>query len=261
MRAFLHTIRSALISLGSHWPMLIYLVLMMTGFNFLSHGSQDLYPTFLASTLQFSRGLVTVTTIVANCGAILGGMSVGYFSSFFGRRLSILVVLIIGALLIPAYLLPDNRNIMAGAFFQQLCVQGVWGVVPIHLLELSPVNFRSFVVGTAYQLGNLISSASSTIEAKAGQHFPKKGLVVNSAHPEQYDYGKVMAIFLSCVYVYLFIIILLGPEKRNIDEATPTNNQNEDQKEKYDDIQLDVSTISDCSKSTKDISLNEPIPL
>jgi SHS family lactate transporter-like MFS transporter len=252
MRTFLRTIRPALVN---HWPMLIYLVLMMTGFNFLSHGSQDLYPTFLASTLQFSHGLVTVTTIIANCGAILGGMSVGYLSSFFGRRLSILVVLIIGALLIPAYVLPNGKNIMAGAFFQQMCVQGVWGVVPIHLMELSPVQFRSFVVGTAYQLGNLISSASSTIEATAGQHFPKAPSNSSSTQPEQYDYGTVMAIFLSCVYVYLFIIILLGPEKRNIDEATNNNNNKiDDNNETYNDIQLEESSpSSDCLETIKKV--------
>ena len=199
--------------------MLIYLVLMMAGFNFLSHGSQDLYPTFLGSSLQFSSAQITVTTVVSNFGAIVGGMSVGYFSTFFGRRLSILVVLIIGACLIPAYLLPHDSRIMAGAFFQQMCVQGAWGVVPIHLMELAPVDFRSFVVGTAYQLGNLISSASSTIEAKAGQHFPMKPPKNVSPDREYFDYGTVMIIFLSSVYVYLFVIILLGPEKRNIDEV------------------------------------------
>ncbi|CAF1083392.1 unnamed protein product [Adineta steineri] len=253
MRLFLRTVRPALVE---HWPMLIYLVLMMAGFNFLSHGSQDLYPTFLSSTLQFSHSLVTITTIVANIGAIIGGMTIGYFSSFFGRRLSILVVLIIGGLLIPAYLLPRDKTIMVGAFFQQMCVQGAWGVVPIHLMELSPGQFRSFVVGTAYQLGNLISSASSTIEAKAGQQFPKKSLTPNSNNEEQYDYGKVIIIFLSCVYVYLFIIIFLGPEKRNIDETNSNNNNNKDDgydNETVKDTELEESTISDGSKTMKTV--------
>jgi SHS family lactate transporter-like MFS transporter len=250
MYAFLATIRSALIH---HWPMLVYLVLMMTGFNFLSHGSQDLYPTFLTSTLQFSPGLVTITTVVANCGAIIGGILVGYFSSCFGRRLSILVFLVIGALLIPAYVLPQDSCIIAGAFFQQMCVQGVWGVVPIHLMELSPVQFRSFVIGTAYQLGNLISSASSTIEAQAGQHFRIKTVNIQSADKEHYDYGKVMAIFLSCVYIYLFIVILLGPEKRNIDETTVDNSKNRDHNEISNDIPLDDSSTSADSKTTKDV--------
>lgn len=192
---------------------------MMAGFNFLSHGSQDLYPTFLASQLLFSHGLVTVTTVVANCGALVGGTTIGYFSSFFGRRLSIIVVLIVGAALIPAYLLPRNAAIMAGAFFQQMCVQGAWGVVPIHLMELSPAQFRSFVVGTSYQLGNLISSASSTIEATAGQHFPLPSSN-HSTDKHIFDYGKVMAIFLASTYGYLLLIILLGPEKSNTDEVS-----------------------------------------
>jgi SHS family lactate transporter-like MFS transporter len=218
-RAFLAAVRPALVH---HWPMLIYLVLMMAGFNFLSHGSQDLYPTFLASQLNFSHGLVTATTVVGNFGALLGGSVIGYCSSFFGRRLSIIVVLIIGAVLIPAYVLPRNGAIMAGAFFQQACVQGAWGVVPIHLMELSPVQFRSFVVGTAYQLGNLISAASSTIEATAGQHFPI-GTSSNSSSKQQYDYGKVIAIFLASTYLYLLIIIFFGPEKRNVDEVSTDN--------------------------------------
>jgi SHS family lactate transporter-like MFS transporter len=143
---------------------------------------------------------------------------------------------------------------MAGAFFQQMCVQGAWGVVPIHLMELSPVQFRSFVVGTAYQLGNLISSASSTIEAQAGQHFPKKTSNTDSTHSEQFDYGKVIAIFLASVYVYLFIVIFLGPEKRNIDEATTNNNKYDDHNGTNNDIQLEESPASNHSKTTKDVS-------
>ncbi|CAF4708044.1 unnamed protein product [Rotaria socialis] len=225
VQAVINSIRP---TLKKYWMTLIYLILMMTGFNFLAHGSQDLYPTFLSNQLQFSTGLVTITTIVSNCGALIGGSLIGYSSSFFGRRLSIIVVLIAGAALIPAYLLPRNKTIMIGAFFQQLCVQGAWGVVPIHLIELAPDEFRSFVVGTAYQLGNLISSASSTIEASLGQRFPlESDSEITASH--RFDYGKVMAIFLACTYVYLLIIILLGPEKKDAknDEyiATELNNK------------------------------------
>ena len=224
---------------------------MMAGFNFLSHGSQDLYPFFLASSLQFSTGLVTITTVVANVGAIIGGMSVGYFSTFFGRRLSILVVLIVGACLIPAYLLPPDTRIMAGAFFQQMCVQGAWGVVPIHLIELAPVEFRAFVVGTAYQLGNLISSASSTIEAKAGQSFPLEPPKNVTPDREYFDYGKVMMIFLACVYGYLFLIILFGPENRNIDKVAEVEHTDSDSSENSNQIQLEQSSSSDSSREAK----------
>ncbi|CAF4689109.1 unnamed protein product, partial [Rotaria sp. Silwood2] len=215
VQAVINSIRP---TLAHYWLTLIYLILMMSGFNFLAHGSQDLYPTFLSNQLRFSPGLVTLTTIVSSCGALIGGSVIGYCSSFFGRRLSMIVVLIAGAALIPAYLLPRDKSIVAGAFFQQLCVQGAWGVVPIHLMELSPEEFRSFVVGTAYQLGNLISSASSTIEATLGQRFPLKSSDDTSSE-HRFDYGKVMAIFLACTYIYLLIIILLGPEKRHIEKV------------------------------------------
>ncbi|CAF3218304.1 unnamed protein product [Rotaria sp. Silwood2] len=141
-----------------------------------------------------------------------------------------MVVLIVGAALIPAYLLPRTTTIMAGAFFQQMCVQGAWGVVPVHLMELAPLQFRSFVVGTSYQLGNLISSASSTIEATAGQHFPLQ-TSGNTTNKHQFDYGKVMAIFLASTYCYLLIIILLGPEKSNTDEVTKTETKQADHSE------------------------------
>ena len=90
----------------------------------------------------------------------------------------------------------------------QFCVQGAWGVIPIHLMELSPGAFRTFVVGTAYQLGNLVSSASSTIESTTGERFPlpPKGTT------KRYEYGKVICIFMGCVYVYVIILTLLGPE-------------------------------------------------
>jgi len=110
-----------------HGFRLIYLVLLMAGFNFMSHGSQDLYPTFLERQLGFSVGKTTVTTVVANLGAICGGAVIGHSSTFFGRRLSIIVSAICGAALIPAWILVRNNGIMAAAFFEQFFVQGAWG--------------------------------------------------------------------------------------------------------------------------------------
>lgn len=116
---------------------------------------------------------------------------------------------IVGGLLLYPYSFISNKRIMAAAFFEQFCVQGAWGVIPIHLMELSPGSFRTFVVGTSYQLGNLISSASSTIEATIGERFPlpPKGKTL------RYKYGLVICIFMACVYVYVIILTLLGPEK------------------------------------------------
>lgn len=176
-----------------------------------SHGSQDLYPTMLENQFEFNSNQVTVTQVVANLGAICGGTLVGYYSQVFGRRLSILVMTVIGAAILYPYCYVSDESIMIAAFFEQFCVQGAWGVIPIHLMELSPPSYSAFVVGTAYQLGNLVSSASSTIEASLGEHFP---LPEGENGESRYQYGKVICIFLGVVYVYVFLLTLIGPEAR-----------------------------------------------
>ncbi|CAK7240417.1 MAG: Carboxylic acid transporter [Sporothrix thermara] len=197
------------VALRRHWKLLGYLVLLMAGFNFMSHGSQDLYPTMLTSQFKFSSNAVTVTQVVANLGAMSGGTVVGYASQIFGRRVSIIVICIIGGALLYPYTFVSNKGVIAAAFFQQFCVQGAWGVIPIHLMELSPGAFRTFVVGTAYQLGNLVSSASSTIESTIGERFPLPPLENGT---KRYEYGKVICIFMGCVYVYVIVLTFIGPE-------------------------------------------------
>jgi len=197
------------VALKRHWLILIYLVLLMAGFNFMSHGSQDLYPTLLKNQFGFDADAVTVTQVVANAGAICGGTTIGFLSQIFGRRFTIIVMCILGGALLYPYGFISNERIIAVAFFEQFAVQGAWGVIPVHLMELSPGAFRTFVVGTAYQLGNLVSSASSTIEATIGERFPlpplKNGV-------KRYEYGVVIAIFMGAVYAYVIVLTLLGPE-------------------------------------------------
>jgi SHS family lactate transporter-like MFS transporter len=179
----------------------------------MSHGSQDLYPTMLSNQYNFSPNAVTVTQVVANLGAMTGGTLVGYSSSIFGRRICIIVMCVIGGALLYPYTFTSSKAVIAAAFFEQFCVQGAWGVIPIHLMELSPGSFRTFVVGTAYQLGNLASSASSTIEATIGEEFPlpPKGKV------KRYKYGLVICIFMGAVYAYVILLTVLGPEYRGRD--------------------------------------------
>lgn len=157
----------------------------------MSHGSQDLYPTMLENQYNFSANAVTVTQVVANLGAICGGTTIGYLSQTFGRRFSIIFISIIGGALLYPYSFVPNERIMAAAFFEQFCVQGAWGVIPIHLMELSPGSLRAFVVGTSYQLGNLVSSASSTIEATIGERFPLPPKIEeDGTEVARYQYGK-----------------------------------------------------------------------
>ena len=197
------------VALKKHWLVLIYLVLLMAGFNFMSHGSQDLYPLMIENQYNFSANAVTVTQVVANLGAMTGGTIVGYSSQIFGRRFSIIFISIIGGALLYPYTFVGNHKIMAAAFFEQFCVQGAWGVIPIHLMELSPGSFRTFVVGTSYQLGNLASSASSTIESTIGERFP----LPPKGKTKRYEYGKVICIFMGCVFAYVILLTLAGPER------------------------------------------------
>ena len=142
-----------------------------------------------------------------------GGTIIGYCSQTFGRRFSIIVISILGGILLYPYSFTSNDGVIAAAFFEQFCVQGAWGVIPIHLMELSPGSFRTFVVGTAYQLGNLVSSASSTIESAIGERFPLPALKVPGKKPvSRYGYGEVICIFMACVYVYVIILTFFGPE-------------------------------------------------
>ncbi|KAF5092771.1 hypothetical protein D0Z00_004423 [Geotrichum galactomycetum] len=198
----------------TYWLIFIYMILFMSGMNFMSHGSQDLFPTFLSTQLEFSKDRSTVTNSVANFGALAGGIIIGHLSQFVGRRLCIMVCCIIGGALIYPWAFIHNNGINASVFFLQFCVQGAWGVVPVYISELSPPNFRTLIVGTAYQLGNLASSASSTIETTIGEQFP-----LYDSHGMQivgkFNYGKVMAIFMGCVFGYELLVTFIGPERRD----------------------------------------------
>lgn len=170
----------------------------------------------LSNQFKFSKNAVTVTQIVANLGALTGGTICGWASQIFGRRFSIIVICIVGGALLYPYTFVKTEAVMAAAFFEQFMVQGAWGVIPIHLMELSPGAIRTFVVGTSYQLGNLVSSASSTIESTIGERFP---LPPTETAPHRYEYGNVICIFMGCVFAYTILLTLVGPERlgRNFD--------------------------------------------
>lgn len=197
------------IMLRNHYLRIIYMVILMAFFCFLAHGSQDLYPTFLQTQLGYTSAEMTVTSVVYNIGAIIGGILIGFYSNYLGRKFCIVVsCLLIGAF-IPLWIYaPNIHSLRFGAFALQFFVQGGFGVVPAHLNELSPPAFRGLVPGLTYQLGNLISAASSQIQATIGEKYPLRDgngdLILKNGKPIA-DYGKTQAIFIGVVVGCLII--------------------------------------------------------
>jgi SHS family lactate transporter-like MFS transporter len=192
MRAFS---REAGHAIKKNWVLLVYMVVVMTGFNSISHGSQDLYPTFLKNQAGMSATQTTVITVIGQIGALCGSTTIGYLSTYFGRRLVMMIACVFGGAIVPAYIIPRDLSLIASVFFEQVFVGGVWGPIPIHLIELSPPALRSLTVGLTYQLGNLASSASATIESVIGERFP---LPPTASGVERFDYGKVIGKY-SCL--------------------------------------------------------------
>ncbi|THH18359.1 hypothetical protein EW146_g2604 [Bondarzewia mesenterica] len=208
-------IREVRAMLKQHWLLCIYAVLLMTGFNFLSHGSQDLYPTYLTQSKGFDNYHSTVATIIGNCGAIAGGGIAGWLSQYLGRRLTIVsFVLLLGAF-IPLWILPNSFGALsAGAFWVQFGVQGAWGVIPIQLAEMSPPAFRATFPGVAYQLGNMVSSASAQIEARGGKNL-RTTVIRNGVPTNVPDYATVQGILIGVVAAFVIVITIIGPENHS----------------------------------------------
>lgn len=153
-------------TLRRNLPRFAYLVLLMAAFNFFSHGTQDLYPTFLQKQRGLTQHEVGAVAVTYNMGAILGGLTFGSLSERLGRRRAIGLAALLSLPMIPLWVLGANAVVLAmAAFGLQVMVQGAWGIVPAHLNELSPKTARGTFPGLAYQLGNLIASATSTLQA------------------------------------------------------------------------------------------------
>ncbi|KAI7215083.1 sugar transporter family protein [Hortaea werneckii] len=161
LKAFL---KDSAAAMKANWFLFVYMVVLMAGFNSISHGTQDFYPTFLKNQLGFGATQTTVVTVVGQIGALIGGTVGGYVSTFTGRRLAMMTSCVIGGALVPAYVLLKDMSLVASGFFEQFFVGAVWGPIPVHLIEMSPPALRSLIMGLTYQLGNLASSASATIQ-------------------------------------------------------------------------------------------------
>ncbi|HEY2711343.1 MAG TPA: MFS transporter [Chthoniobacterales bacterium] len=193
-----------------HWRLILYSILLMTAFNYMSHGTQDLYPTFLQKQRGFSVGQTARIAIIYNLGAICGGTLLGYFSQRWGRRRMIVIAAVLGLVLIPAWVFsPTVPFLIAGGFLMQFMVQGAWGVVPVHLNELSPPAWRGTFPGVVYQLGNFFSANAAMVQAKLAEHFVRPN--------GQPDYALAMALVTATVFVVLIILASIGREARGIE--------------------------------------------
>lgn len=187
-------------TMRGHWGLFIYLVVLMMAFNLFSHGSQDLYPTFLKQQLHFDIRTVAWLTITLNLGAIIGGLFFGAWSERVGRRRAIIVAAVLALPMIPLWAFGGSVVLLAlGVFLLQVMVQGAWGVVPVHLNELSPDSMRATLPGFAYQGGNLLASFSAPF-------------LTWFAAQRGGDYAFAMATFIAAVAVLLAIVTALGPE-------------------------------------------------
>jgi SHS family lactate transporter-like MFS transporter len=154
----------------SHAGIFLFLVLLMFAFNAFSHGSQDLYPTFLEKDHGFTPQTVGMIAIIANVGALLGGILFGTWSEKIGRRKAIVIAALLSIPVIPLWAYSHSVLMLAlGGFVMQFMAQGAWGVIPAHLNELSPPAVRGTLPGFAYQVGNLLSSRNSVMQAKLAE--------------------------------------------------------------------------------------------
>jgi SHS family lactate transporter-like MFS transporter len=189
--------------LGKHWKLAVYGITLMTAFNFFSHGTQDIYPTFLKTQHHFDPHVTGSIAIVYNIGAILGGWTFGLWSQRWGRRRTIVLA---AALSLPViYLWAYSSTVVGlaiGAFLMQYFVQGAWGVVPAHLNELSPASVRATFPGTIYQLGNLIASSNATIQTSI-------------AAREGGNYAFALASVAACAAIAVATLAALGREARD----------------------------------------------
>ena len=197
--------RSSTVSiLRSHWRLGIYAVVLMGAFNFFSHGTQDLYPTFLQVQHALSPHAVGTIAAIYNVGAILGGILCGSLSERIGRRRMIVIAALFSLPVLPLWAFAASPVLLAmGAFLMQVMVQGAWGVIPAHLNELSPDEARGTFPGLVYQLGNLLASANATIQAGIAMHFGG-------------NYGVALALVAGSVAIIIAVLTSLGVEAKGV---------------------------------------------
>jgi SHS family lactate transporter-like MFS transporter len=187
------------------WKLALYTVALMTAFNFFSHGSQDAYPSlFLKVQHGFDTQVTSHIVILANLGAIGGGLFFGFLSEKIGRRRAMMLGALIALPALPFWAFGSSPLILGiGALLMQFSVQGTWGVIPAHLNELSPPEARGTFPGFVYQLGNLLAAVNLNLQ-----------VAIAEAHGN--NYGLAMASVVGVVAVVITLLVFFGPERRGV---------------------------------------------
>jgi len=190
-----------------HGRLFLYAALLMTAFNYMSHGTQDLYATYLQKQRGFNSDQTSKIAIIYAVGMIFGGTIVGHLSQRWGRRRVIILAALGGMCLVPLWIFaPTTALLIMGGFLIQFMVQGAWGVVPVHLNELSPSQFRGTFPGLAYQTGNFAAAYAAQQQAWLAERFR----LANG----QPNYALTMALVEALVFIVIIFLAAIGPEKR-----------------------------------------------
>jgi SHS family lactate transporter-like MFS transporter len=188
-------------SMIANWKRFAYLVVLMTMMNFMSHGTQDMYPTLLG-TLGYNRARIADITMLSMIGAVLGGLAFGYYSDRSGRRHAIITASLSALVVVPFWIAGFSSVFtLAGVFLMQFFVQGAWGVIPAHINELSPGQLRGFFPGFAYQLGVLCASSIPYVESALGETF---------------TYRQSMGGLVTVVLLGALTVTYWGPEAHGV---------------------------------------------
>jgi SHS family lactate transporter-like MFS transporter len=184
----------------------VYLIVLMTAFNWMSHGTQDLYPTFLKATDHGGAGLSAATAtwiaVIYNVGAIIGGLVFGSLSERYGRRYTIVFCAVIGLPIVPLFAYSGTAALLClGSFLMQVAVQGAWGVIPAHLTEMSPDAIRGFYPGVTYQLGNCLAAFNLPIQQTVAAHM---------------GYPFALMITIVPVLIAVALLTLFGKEAKGV---------------------------------------------
>jgi len=194
-------------AIAANWKRFLYMLLLLMFMNSMSHGTQDMFPTYLTRQLHYAPKVVAMITMLATLGNLCGALTGGRLSDKWGRRLMMMTAVTLALLLIPLWMwAPNIPTIVVGAFLMQFMVTGAWGIIPAHINELSPPQLRGFFPGFVYQMGVLCAASISYIEARIG---------------ERLTYSRAMSMSMVVVLTCLLLIIKFGPEAKGVAFVKP----------------------------------------